>query len=162
MGEEYQTKLKPYAEAYKAGVDSLLLDNPYGVPMREGGWGGNPQIMEWGATNYYLHKFYPEIMDKEDVFRGMYYIFGTHPHSNLSFVSGVGTRSKKVGYGNNRADYSFIAGGPVPGVIILEPDYPENKENWPFFWGENEYVIDTSAIYLFIANAVDELAEELE
>jgi hypothetical protein len=72
-------------------------------------------------------------------------------------VSGVGTRSKKVAYGNNRADYSFIAGGVVPGVLILEPDFPENKEDWPFLWGENEYVINVSASYIFAVNAANEL-----
>lgn len=37
----------------------------------------------------------------------------------FSLVSAVGTRSKKVGYGSNRADFSFIAGGIVPGLLIL-------------------------------------------
>lgn len=37
-------------------------------------------------------------------------------------------------YGNNRADYSFIAGGVVPGIIIVKPDFPENKDDWPFLW----------------------------
>ena len=60
----------------------------------------------------------------------------------------------------NRADYSFIAGGVVPGVLILKPDFPENKEDWPFLWGENEYVINVGASYLFLANAVNELAQK--
>jgi len=42
-------------------------------------------------------------------------------------VSGVGTRSKRVAYGNNRADYAFIAGGVVPGVLVLKPDFPEKQ-----------------------------------
>jgi endoglucanase len=47
-----------------------------------------------------------------------------------------------VAYGSHRADFSFIAGGIVPGVLILKPDFPENKEDRPFLWGENEYVIN--------------------
>jgi len=62
-----------------------------------------------------------------------------------------------VAYGSNRADYSFIAGGVVPGVIILKPDFPENKEDWPFLWGENEYVIGGGASYIFLVNAVNDL-----
>ena len=41
----------------------------------------------------------------------------------------------------------------MPGVLILKPDYPENMDDWPFLWGENEYVIDTCAAYIFLANA---------
>lgn len=46
--------------------------------------------------------------------------------SSLSFVSGVGARSKQVAYGMNRADFSFIAGGIVPGILMVKPDFPEN------------------------------------
>ncbi|MCB0599504.1 MAG: hypothetical protein KDD28_35880, partial [Phaeodactylibacter sp.] len=73
------------------------------------------------------------------------------------FVSGVGTVSKKVAYGTNRADFSFIAGGIVPGVLILQPDFPENKEDWPFLWGENEYVISVGSSYLYLVHAVRDL-----
>jgi hypothetical protein len=97
------------------------------------------------------------MIDREYVFRGLTYLFGCHPYSNISFVSGVGTHSKKRTYGNNRADFSFIAGGVVPGVLLLKPDFPENKEDWPFLWGENECVIDICADYIFLANAANEL-----
>lgn len=36
----------------------------------------------------------------------------------------------------NRVDFSFIAGGIVPAILILKPDFPENKEDWGFFWGD--------------------------
>ena len=60
----------------------------------------------------------------------------------------------------NRADFSFIAGGVVPGVLMLKPDFPENKEDWPFLWGENEYVINLGASYLFLANAAHALVRD--
>jgi hypothetical protein len=72
-------------------------------------------------------------------------------------VSGVGARSKTTAYGSNRADFSFIAGGVVPGVLVLKPDFPEHMEDWPFLWGENEYVIDVCANYLFLAQAAREV-----
>jgi hypothetical protein len=72
----------------------------------------------------------------------------------------VGTISKKITYGNNRADFSFIAGGVVPGLLILKPDFPENKEDWPFLWGENECVIDICAAYIFLSGAVNELVNK--
>jgi hypothetical protein len=64
-----------------------------------------------------------------------------------------------VAYGNNRADFSFIAGGIVPGVLIIQPDFPENKEDWPFLWGENEYVVRMAPDYIFLVHAVDELVK---
>ena len=89
--------------------------------------------------------------------RGLHYILGAHPASNVSFVSGVGTRSKHVAYGQNRAEFTFIAGGVVPGVLVLKPDFPENKDDWPFLWGENEYVVDICAHWIFLANAAHAL-----
>jgi hypothetical protein len=85
-----------------------------------------------------------------------------HPVSDRSFVSGVGAESKQVAYGMNRADFSFIAGGIVPGVLVLKPDFPENKDDWPFLWGQNEYVISLGATWLFLANAAQQLQTELE
>ncbi|MGF7138830.1 glycoside hydrolase family 9 protein [Roseimarinus sediminis] len=133
------------------------FDNPFNVPITRGGWAGNGAVMGYAINNYLLHKAYPDLVSNEAVFDGLNYILGCHPASNLSFVSGIGTVSKKVAYGMNRADYSFIAGGVVPGVLILPPDFPENKEDWPFLWGENEYVIPMSMSYLFLVHAVNDL-----
>jgi endoglucanase len=60
----------------------------------------------------------------------------------------------------NRADFSFIAGGIVPGVLMLDPDFPENMEDWPFLWGENECVITVGGSYIYLANAVQALLHE--
>lgn len=46
------------------------------------------------------------------------------------------TDSKVVVYKNIHADFSFIARGVVPGVLILAPDLPENNEEWPIFQGK--------------------------
>lgn len=157
MDRSYQKKLKDYVVKYKTMMDNLSADNPYGVPMTARGWGGNSTIINWAITNYYAHQAFPDIVNAEYVFKGLHYIFGCHPYSNLSFVSAVGTRSKRVTYGNNRADFTYIAGGVVPGLLILKPDFPENKEDWPFLWGENEVVIDICASYIFLSRAAHEL-----
>lgn len=160
MDNEYKTKLKGYVEKYKETIDTYSKENPYGVPITGRGWGGNNGVISFAITNYYANKYFPEIVGPEYVFKGLNYIFGCHPYSNISFVSAVGTRSKEIAYGNNRADFSFIAGGVVPGLLMFQPDYLENKEDWPFFWGENEYVIDISAAYVFLSNAVNELLKK--
>lgn len=160
MDDEYKAKIRELALAQREMLDNMTKQNPYGVMITEGGWAGNGAVIGIAISNYYLYQAFPDIFSKEDVFKGLNYILGTHPGSNLSFVSAVGTRSKKVAYGMNRADYSFIAGGVVPGVLILKPDFPENKEDWPFLWGENEYVINPASSYIFLANAVNTLVNE--
>jgi len=157
MDEIYTAKLKVLVKKHKENLDRIYKQNPFGVPITTGGWAGGGAVIRSALTNYILHKAFPEIIDPEYVYRGLNYIYGCHPGSNISLVSGVGTVSKKVAYGSNRADYSFIAGGIVPGVLILKPDFPENKEDWPFFWGENEYVISIGSSYIFLVNAVNEL-----
>jgi hypothetical protein len=72
----------------------------------------------------------------------------------------VGAKTKKVAYGNNRADFTTIAGGIVPGLILLKPDYLEHKDDWPFLWGENECVIPEAATFIFLSNAVNELLKK--
>lgn len=157
MDVDFKNKLMPFVEKYKRTLEALDRANPYGVPLETRGWGANHIIINWATTNYFLYKSYPELIDREYVLKGLNYIFGCHPYSNISFVSGVGVHSKKIAYGSNRADFSFIAGGVVPGLLIFKPDFPENKEDWPFFWGENEYTISIAASYIFLANAVNEI-----
>jgi hypothetical protein len=157
MDPAYETKLRPFVEKYRTEVDAMLKQNPYGVPIGTGGWAGNGQVIGWATTNYYLRKAYPDLVGTDFVTRGLDYLFGTHPAHSYSFVSAVGSRPKHVAYGNNRADFAFIAGGVVPGVLVLKPDYPENMDDWPFLWGENEYTIGTGASYVFLANAAHEL-----
>jgi len=157
LDEDYKTKLKPYVVKYKSVCDEYTRQNPYGVPIATGGWGGSSGVVNFAITNYYANKYFPDIISPEYVYNGLNYIFGCHPYSNLSFVSSVGTKSKKITYGNNRADFSFIAGGIVPGILVLKPDFPENTEDWPFFWGENEVTVGGCADYIFLAAAAGQL-----
>lgn len=152
MPKAFKAKVRPAVVALKAEADKLASANPFGVPITEGGWAGGGTVVEYGLTAAALNREFPDIVGSDAVYQALDYIYGTHPGSNVSFVSGVGTISKEVAYGNNRADFSFIAGGVVPGVLILKPDFPENKEDWPFFWGENEYVINVGAAYIELVN----------
>jgi endoglucanase len=157
MGVQYKDRLRTYVVRFRDQSEKLVHQNPYGVIVGTRSWAGNSELVSWSITNFFLHKAYPDLINRESVLKGLNYVFGCHPYSNISFVAGVGTHSKKVMYGNNRADFSFIAGGVVPGVLLLKPDFLENKEDWPFLWGENECVIDICADYIFLANAVNDL-----
>ena len=160
LGDDLQNQMTQRVAQYKTWMDSLETQNPYGVPVTTGGWAGSGAVVGFGITAYDLHRAFPEIIGSEYVFKSLNYLYGNHPGSDISLVSGVGTKSKKVAYGNNRADYSFIAGGVVPGVLILPPDFPENKEDWPFLWGENEYVVSVASAYLYLVNAADHLLNQ--
>ncbi len=159
FGKEYKEKLEPYIKKLKMEDDSLLLKNPYGVPIGTRHWGGDEEVVRWATVNFYAHKAFPQIIGPEYTLRGIGYLFGCHPYSNLSFVADVGTRSKKEIYGRTRADFSNVAGGVVPGLLMLEPDFLENKDDWPFLWGENEAVVNIAGQYIFLSNAVNELCK---
>ena len=157
MPASFRATMIPAVRAWAAEAATVAKANPYGVPVTTGGWAGNGAVLDFGLTAYALHKSFPEIVGPEPVFASLAFLHGNHPGSDISYVSAVGTRSKEVAYGNNRADFSFIAGGVVPGTLIVKPDFPENKEDWPFFWGENEYVIPEGAAYIELVNAAAEL-----
>lgn len=73
---------------------------------------------------------------------------------------GVGVRPKDVAYGNNRSDFTFIAGRVVPGMLLLQPDYIENKDDWLFFWGQNECTIGQNGMYLYYGNILSNIKNE--
>ena len=86
MDAAYKAKLKDYVIKYKESIDEIEKKNPYGLPISGGGWGGSGSVVNSAITNYYAYKAFPEIMNKEYVLRGLNYIFGCHPYSNVSFV----------------------------------------------------------------------------
>lgn len=157
MDDAFKKQVKSLVEAYAKELAKVDEENPYGVRITTAGWAGNRNIVQSCITNYLLYRSFPELINPEYIYRGLNYLYGCHPCHNLSFVSGVGAQPKKVAYGNNRADFSFIPGGVVPGVRILKPDFPENREDYPFLWSENEYVIDLAASYIYLVNAVNSL-----
>ncbi|HET9130580.1 MAG TPA: glycoside hydrolase, partial [Terriglobia bacterium] len=156
----YRAHMHEVAVKFRQMTDTVKNQNPFGVPVTTGGWAGSGFVVGTGITNVVLQKWFPDVIDPDYTLKALDYIYGCHPGSNVSFVSGVGTVSKKIAYGNNRADFSFIAGGVVPGVLVLKPDFPENKEDWPFLWGENEYVVSLGASYIYLVNAANAFAHE--
>ena len=153
MDEEFKHGVEEALAAYKPKLQAMESQNPYGVPISTGTWGGSGTVTRFGTGLYFLHRAFPETIGPEYTLHALDYILGRHPASNVSYVSAVGTQSKLIAYGNNRADYTFIPGGMIPGVTIIQPDYPELKEGWPFLWYENEYVVDAVSSFILAANA---------
>jgi endoglucanase len=160
MEASFKTALAEQARAFKPALDEMLSKSPYGVPIAPGTWGGSGWVAGFATQMYLLHEAFPDVVGPEYTFRALDYLLGTHPVSSVSYVSGVGAQSALVAYGNNRADYTFIPGGMIPGVVIVQPDFPELKDGWPFLWFENEYVVDAATAFALAANAADALASE--
>jgi hypothetical protein len=157
MDNDFKEKLKPAVQQYIDRQIAVEAKNPYGISIALSSWAGNGQIISTGVTNYRIHKVFPDMVNPELIYRGLNYLYGCHPYHNLSFVSGVGAQPKKIAYGNNRADHAFIPGGIVPGVRLLRPDFPENRDDYQFHWSENEYVIPLAPNYIYLVNAVEKL-----
>lgn len=143
---------------FKEELDSLSHETPYGIPYKPHIWGAGWGIQSLGFQYYYLHRAYPEIFDRELIFNALNFVLGCHPGSNTtSFASGVGAQSATVGYGLNRADWSYIPGGVISGTALIRPDFPELLE-FPYLWQQVEYVMGGgSSHYMFLVLAVQQL-----
>jgi endoglucanase len=160
MDASYKEKLRPYVVKYKAYIDKLEKDNPYGVPIGLGNWAGSGDVVNFGTTICFASKYFPDIINASNAFKSTNYLFGCHPYHNYSLVATVGaTRPKAVFYGNNRADFSFIPGNVAPGLLFRKPDHFENYDDWPFFWGQNEGTIGGNTGYLIFGSAFKSLVK---
>jgi hypothetical protein len=154
MDAAWRARVEAATRTWVARTDSAFARNPFGVPVTTGGWGGSGAVLGAAMQAYVLHRAFPALVGPDLVVRGADYVLGTHPVSSVSLVSGVGARSQTVAYGHNRADFSYIAGGVVPGIVVVRPDFPELNQDWPFLWFENEYVVPEAALWVYVGNAV--------
>ncbi len=158
MDSSYKERLRPYVEQYKHYLDTLEMQNPYGVPIGLGNWAASGSVVSYGTTAASASLYFPDIVGPEYALRAAGYLFGCHPYHNYSLVAAVGaTRPKEVFYGNNRADFSFIPGNVAPGVLFRHPDHFENYDDWPFLWGQNEGTIAGNTGYLIFGTALQQL-----
>lgn len=157
MDADFRRQVETAVRTYVVQLDKELAAMPFGVPPTRGGWGGSAGVMDLGIRMYFLHKAFPDIVGKDYTLRAANFILGTHPVSSRSYVSGVGTRSHLIAYGNNRADHSYIPGGVIPGYVIIQPDFPECMEDFGFLWFTHEYVITAASHWILAANAADAL-----
>lgn len=156
-----QTRIREAVLAYREFLGKDSCANPYGIPYKPFIWGAGWGIEATGVKNYFLHKAFPDIFDREIVYNALNFILGCHPGSNrASFASGVGSNSVTCAYGFNRADYSFIPGGVVSGTALIRPDFPELL-NFPFLWQQTEYVMGGgSSYFMLLVLAVSKLVNE--
>ncbi len=155
---------KAIREALPALKEQLVRqcgETPYGIPYRPHIWGAGWGIQRMGFEYYYLHQAYPELFDTDLIFNALNFVLGCHPGSNtMSFASGIGAKSATVGYGLNRADWSYIPGGVISGTALIRPDFPELLV-FPYLWQQVEYVMGGgSSHFMFLALAAQRLTKE--
>jgi hypothetical protein len=158
---KYKEQCAAFREAlgrYRDQLDRQSAETPYGVPYRPSIWGAGWDIQSFGYRHYFLAKAYPDIFVPDQVTNALNFILGCHPGSNqASFASGVGAESATVGYGLNRADWSYIPGGVVSGTALIRPDFPELL-TFPYLWQQVEYVLGGgSSHYMFLVLAAMDL-----
>jgi len=158
---EFTKAIRDALPALKKHYDERKAETPYGIPYRPYIWGAGWTIQRQGYEYYYLHRAYPDVFGPEMVFDSLNFILGCHPGSNnMSFASGVGSKSALVAYGWNRADWSFCPGGVISGTALIRPDFPELLE-FPYLWQQTEYVLGGgSSHYMFLVLAAQKILKE--
>lgn len=113
---------------------------PYGIPENRGNRSSGSWEPQTLAFNYsMMYESYPDLFDPNYIYNAVNFLLGFHPGANRSsFVTGVGAETMKEAYGVNRADWSYLPGGVVPGTNLIRPDLPELL-HFPFLWQEGEY-----------------------
>lgn len=160
--KKFQQALREAVKVHVENAKKMAESNPYGVPVTGRGWGGTEIAMNWAFNNYKVWRLFPDLMDPELVLNGMHFLFGRHPYSNVSFITSVGVNAKKVAYGNNRADYTVIPGGIAPGLLMMQPDFFEHKDDYPFLWGENECCTRNVADFVALIHGAEEITKALQ
>lgn len=143
---------------YSKRIEEQGTETPYGIPYHPHIWGAGWGIQSFGFNQYFLNKSYPDLFKSDYIFNALNFVLGCHPGSNTaSFASGVGAVSATVGYGLNRADWSYIPGGVISGTALIRPDFPELL-TFPFLWQQTEYVLGGgSSHYMFLVLAAQQL-----
>jgi endoglucanase len=154
--KEFRDKLEDAIKAEGIKIKEDAKNSPFGVPYQPHIWGHGWTNQRFGVEQYFIHKAWPNVTKPDYFMNALNFNLGVHPGENTaSFASGVGSNSVLVGYGLNRADWSYIPGGVVSGTALIRPDLPELKE-WPYFWQQTEYVMGGgSTNFMFLVLAVD-------
>ncbi|MDF9830107.1 glycoside hydrolase family 9 protein [Parabacteroides sp. PF5-6] len=162
MNDQNFTKaIREALAGFRTELEKQGAETPYGIPYRPHIWGAGWDIQAFGYRHYFLHTAYPDLFGPEYIYNALNFILGCHPGTNTaSFASGIGAVSATVGYGLNRADWSYIPGGVVSGTALIRPDFPELL-TFPYLWQQVEYVMGGgSSHYMFLVLAAQQLLDE--
>jgi endoglucanase len=142
---------------YSKTLAERFSKNPFGTYLDAHVWGFSWDILWQVYKHYFLIKRYPALFPKEQLTDAVEFTLGRHPGSDLSLVSSVGAHRPIPAFGVNRADYGHIPGGIYSGVEIIDPDFPEMKDDHPYLWQQSEYIVFGATPYAFCVLAADRL-----
>jgi hypothetical protein len=157
----FKDKVRKAVAAFKPDYDKMLAESPYEAPQTFGMWGGSEHVAGMGARMYMVHKSFPELVDTSYTLRAAYYNLGVHPFDNISWIAAVGLKTTLHSYQNNRSDNTMIPGAPVPGYVLIRPDFPESSDSFPFYWFESEATIGSAAAWVLEGLCAQACVEEL-
>jgi hypothetical protein len=158
---EFTARVRKAIEAFKPQYDKMLAASPYRAPQTFGMWGGSEAVSGMGSRMYVMHRAFPDLVDTSYTLRAVYYNLGVHPFDNISWIAAVGLKSTLHAYQNNRADNAMIPGAPVPGYVLIQPDFPESSDSFPFYWFESEATIGSAAAWVLAAFCAQACVAEL-
>ena len=151
---DYRTQLLPAVKALKARTDKQLANNPFGVPIGEGSWAGSNAGRDVRLQHVPAA---PRLSgDRRARVHAERARLSAWPSPREQPLAGVDGRHQFQAdrlTGTTAPTTSYVPGGMVPGVLIVKPDFPELKTDWPFLWFENEYTVSTTSAYILAANA---------
>ena len=132
----------------------------WGLGWRESSsWGPIDNLIGDTRIPSILYRLFPEFdVIGEYVLRSVNYTLGSHPMSNISYLSGVGTRSHTMPYNSNRADESYIPGSILPGYTTHNPDLNDYLDDYPFIWFQNESIVSYGPNWIPVAYTAMEYA----
>jgi len=154
MDNGFKNKFDKALKEYVPVLDSQISASPFGVPVS----GGNASVLNMALSMSILHKYFPSVVSEKYTLNAVNYILGTHAYNNTSWVSGVGTKSAEHGYGSNRDNNYYIAGGIAAGSVNVLPDFPEAVDDYNFLKDETGYSIDTAAKWVAVGYAASQIA----
>ena len=160
LDASYRAQFETALKAWLPKMNAAMAKTPFGVPPSLGAWGGSAQVAEFGTEMYFLHQAFPKLVGPEYTLRAANYLLGTHPVSSVSYIAGIGTRSKLKTYSNNRGDHSYIPGAMIPGYIVIKPDFPECITNFGMLWFEDETTVGAASSWVLEANAAEALVKQ--
>ncbi len=154
---EFKNRFDQAVKDYEKGFEQELSQSPYHVLPIHSMFGTGFNYMGVAQSQYYLHKYAPDVVGTGFIYDVISYMHGNHPVSNHSLVNGVGAKSITSAYGANRADHSYIPGGICAGPLLINPDLLEFRVDDPFFWVQKEYTIASGAAYVFMMMAAEQM-----
>jgi len=149
MQASYAKRIEAQIERFMATRRRFATLNPYGVPISTGGWAGNG-LLSGSALLTTASQGVSPIWWTRISHSGLLSMYTGVTLGRLSLLFQASERFKESRLRQQSSRFHVYRGGVVPGVLVLKPDFPENKEDWPFLW-ERTSMLSAWELTMFIS-----------